>query len=64
MLDAKRMEKFKENGADAALKLRGELVTALQDRISGTVQAVNAYFDDRKTKEAAIAARIEELEDQ
>lgn len=64
MLDAKRMEKFKENGADAALKLRGELVTALQDRISGTMQAVNAYFDSRRKSETAISGRIKELESQ
>lgn len=64
MLDAKRMEKFKENGADAALKLRGELVTALQDRISETVQAVNAYFDSRRKSETAIASRVEELKEQ
>lgn len=64
MLDAKRMEKFKENGADAALKLRGELVTALQDRITGTMRAINSYFDDKQTKAAAITDRIEEMKDQ
>lgn len=64
MLDVKTVEKFKENGADAALKLRGELVTALQDRITGTVQAVNAYFDNKQAKAAAITDRIEELKDQ
>ena len=64
MLNAKTMEKFKENGADAALKLRGELVTALQDRITGTMQAVNAYLDSRRKSETAIASRVEELKEQ
>lgn len=64
MLDAKRMEKFKENGADAALKLRGELVTALQDRITGTLQAVNEYFASRRKSETVISERVKELEAQ
>lgn len=64
MLDAKRMERIKENGADAALKLRGELVTALQDRITGTMRAINSYFDDKQMKAAAIADRIEEMREQ
>lgn len=62
MLDQTKMNKFKECGAAAALELRGEIIDALKCQINETVQAVNAYFDDRKTKEAAIAARIEELE--
>lgn len=64
MLDTKRMEIFKENGADAALKLRGELVTALQERITGTMRAINSYFDDKQTKAAAITDRIEAMKDQ
>lgn len=64
MLDQKKMDRFKECGGSAALELRGEMVSALKDRISETVQAVNDYFNNRKEKEAAIAARIEELEDQ
>lgn len=64
MLDAKRMEIFKENGADAALKLRGELVTALQERITGTMRGVNTYFDSRRKSETAISGRIKELESQ
>lgn len=64
MLDQKKMDRFKECGGDAALKLRGELVTALQDRITGTVQAVNAYFESRRKSEMAISGRIKELESQ
>ena len=64
MLDQNKMDSFKKHGGAAALELRGEMVSALKDRISETVQAVNAYFDDRKEKEAAIADRIEELEGQ
>lgn len=64
MLDQKRMNQFRENGADAALKLRGELVTALQDRITGTLQAVNEYFASRRKSETAIADRIEALKGQ
>ena len=64
MLDAKRMEQFKENGADAALKLRGEMVAALQDRITGTMRAINSYFNDKQTKAAAITDRIEEMREQ
>lgn len=64
MLDQKKMDRFKECGAAAALELRGELTAALKDKISETLQAVNGYFSDRKEKEKAIAARIEELKDQ
>ena len=64
MLDQKKMDRFKECGGSAALELRGELTAALKDKISETLQAVNSYFSDRKEKEKAIAARIEELEDQ
>ena len=64
MLEQKKMDRFKEYGADAALKLRGELVTALQDRITETVRAANAYFDSRRKREAAIASRVEELKEQ
>lgn len=64
MLDQTKMNKFKECDAAAALELRGELTAALKDKISETLQAVNAYFNNRKEKEAAIADRIEELEDQ
>ena len=61
MLDQKKMDRFKECGAAAVLELRGEITTALKDRINETMQAVNAYFSDRKKKAAAIADRIEEL---
>lgn len=64
MLDQKKMDRFKECGGSAALELRGELTAALKDKISETLQAVNSYFSDRKEKEKAIAARIEELKDQ
>lgn len=64
MFDQKKMDRFKECGAAAALELRGELTAALKDKISETLQAVNSYFSDRKEKEKAIAARIEELKDQ
>lgn len=64
MIDRKKMDRFKECGAAAALELRGELTAALKDKISETLQAVNSYFSDRKEKEKAIAARIEELKDQ
>ena len=64
MLDQKKIDCFKEHGGTAALELRGELAAALKDKISETLQAVNNYFSDRKEKEKAIAARIEELKDQ
>ena len=64
MLDQKRMNQFRENGADAALKLRGELVAALQDRITGTLQAVNEYFASRRKSETVISERVKELEAQ
>lgn len=64
MIDRKKMDRFKECGGAAALELRGEIVDALKCQINETVQAVNAYFNNRKEKEAAIADRIEELEDQ
>lgn len=64
MLDQKKMNRFKECGGSAALELRGELTAALKDKISETLQAVSGYFSDRKEKEKAIAARIEELKDQ
>ena len=64
MLDQSKMNKFKECGGAAALELRGEMVSALKDRISETVQAVNSYFSDKRAKAEAIADRIEELEEQ
>lgn len=64
MLDQKKMDRFKECGGAAALEMRGEMVSALKDRISETLRAVTSYFSDRKEKEKAIAARIEELKDQ
>ena len=64
MLDQKKMDCFKKHGGAAALELRGEMVSALKDRISETWQAVDSYFSDRKEKKAAIADRIEEREDQ
>ena len=64
MLDQKKMNRFKECGGSAALELRGEMVSALKDRISETVQAVNSYFSDKRAKAEAIADRIEELEEQ
>ena len=64
MLDQKKMNKFKECGAATALELRGEMVSALKDRINETLQAVNGYFSDKKEKEKAIADRVEELKDQ
>lgn len=62
MLDRKKMQQFEEHGGSAALKMRGELVTALQDRIGGTLRAVNAYFDSRRKSETAISKRVKELE--
>lgn len=64
MIDRKKMDRFKECGAAAALELRGEIVDALKCQINETVQAVNAYFSDKQAKAAAITARIEELKDQ
>lgn len=64
MLDQTKMNTFKENGGAAALKLRGELVTALQDRIGGTLRAVNEYFASRRKSETAISERVKELEAQ
>ena len=64
MLDQTKMNQFKENGGAAALDMRGEMLSALKGQISGTMQAVNAYFEDRKVKAAAIENRIEELKDQ
>lgn len=64
MIDQAKMNQFKEHGAAAALELRGEIATALKDRINETMQAVNVYFSDRKKREMAIADRIEALKDQ
>lgn len=64
MIDRKKMDRFKECGAAAALELRGEMVSALKDRINETMKVVNAYFSDKQAKAAAITARIEELKDQ
>lgn len=64
MLDQKKMDRFKECGGAAALELRGEIIDALKCQIDETVQAVNGYFADKKAKAAAIADRIEKLEDQ
>ena len=64
MLDQTRMTQFKECGGTAALELRGEMVSALKDRIGETRLAINAYFSDKRAKEAAIADRIETLKDQ
>ena len=64
MLDQKKMDRFKECGASAALELREEMVSVLKDRISETVRATNGYFDDRKQKEKTITERVEELKDQ
>lgn len=64
MIDQTKMNQFKEHGAAAALELRGEIATALKDRINATMQAVNVYFSDRKKRETAIADRIKALKDQ
>lgn len=64
MIDQTKMNQFKEHGAAAALELRGEIATALKDRINETMQAINVYFSDRKKRETAIADRIEALKDQ
>lgn len=64
MIDRKKMDRFKECGAAAALELRGEMVSALKDRINETMKVVNSYFSDKQAKAAAITARIEELKDQ
>lgn len=64
MIDQVKMNQLKEHGGAAALELRGELTAALKDKISETLQAVNAYFLDRKEKEKAIASRVEELKEQ
>lgn len=64
MIDQKKLDSFKKHGGAAALELRGEIIDALKDRISETMRVINDYFNSRKEKEAAIAARIGELEDQ
>ena len=63
MLDQTRMNQFKEHGGTAALKWRDELVTALQSRISDTLESVNRYFEDKREKEAAISGRVEKLQE-
>ncbi|MFB2020207.1 hypothetical protein ACEVJL_01805 [Pseudoflavonifractor sp. P01025] len=64
MLDQTKMNKFKECGGAAALELRGEMVSALKDRINETMKVVNSYFSNKQEKAAAITNRIEELKDQ
>lgn len=64
MLDQKKMDRFKECGGAAALELRGEMVSALKDRINETMKVVNSYFSNKQEKAAAITNRIEELKDQ
>lgn len=64
MLDKNRIDKFEEYGATAALKLRGEIVTALKEQILDTLRDVRCYFEDRKTKKSTIAGRVEELKEQ
>lgn len=64
MIDQVKMNQLKEHGGAAALELRAEMFSALKARTDETMQAVNAYFSDKKEKVAAIADRIEELEAQ
>lgn len=64
MIDQGKMDCLTEHGGAAALELRGEIVSALKDRIGETRLAINAYFADKKAKEAAIASRIEIMKDQ
>mgnify|MGYP001432599765 CR=1 FL=1 len=64
MLDEQKMQRFEKYGAAAALKLRGDLADAMKEQIGTTMQAITAYFDDRKARQQAISDRIETLKGQ
>ena len=64
MLDQKKMDRFKQSGASAALELREEIIAGLKGQISDTMQAINGYFADREKRQKAISDRIEALKNQ